>query len=135
MHASPLRFLSAIFLTSALPAFAHAQTATISQVVGLFNVAVGVMFAIAVTTFFGGLISYVVYFGNFEREKGVGIMEWGVSILFVLVVLLGIVGFLQNHAGVTNVIAGLIVVVAVAWVVFTVATTEQAAPKEGPKKF
>lgn len=121
-----LGFISAIVL----PGLAHAQT--VSEVIGLFNIVTGIIFVCAFTTFGGGLISYGVNFGNAERIQGIKLMEWGVAILFVLVVLLGIAQFLQGHGGATNVIAALVVIAVVVGGAISILTAEE--PEEPVKK-
>lgn len=103
---------------------------SISEIIGLFNIVVGFMFVGAFTSFAGGIISYFVDFGNAERIGGIKLMEWGVAILFVLVVLLGAAQFFQSHTGATNVIAVIIVLILVAWVVLDLITTPSPPPKK-----
>ncbi|MBI5003636.1 hypothetical protein HZC00_00905 [Candidatus Kaiserbacteria bacterium] len=122
--------LSMPLWAAVVPYMANAQTASVSEVVGLFNIIVGFMFVAAVTIFVGGIIAYAVDFGNQERLIGVHLMEWGVAILFVLVVFLGVVQFLQSHQGVTNIIVAMIVIVAVVAIVLMVLTEAPPPPKK-----
>ena len=46
--------------------------------------------------FIGGFIQYLVLLGTERRIEGLKLMHWGVMILFVLVVLLGIINALQG---------------------------------------
>jgi heme A synthase len=50
----------------------------------------------AFLTFAGGFIQYLCVLGNEKRQQGLALMMWGVNILFVLVVLLGIINILQG---------------------------------------
>jgi len=122
-------------LGTLLPLTASAQATSISEVIGLFNILTGFMFVISFTLFVGGIISYMVDFGNLERLKGIQLMEWSVAILFVLVVFLGAAQFLQGNRGLTNIIAAGIVVLALLYVIITSLAAEPAKPekKEGPK--
>lgn len=129
---STLSFLIALIAIGALPDTAAAQTTSVSTVAGLFNIMAGFMFVAAVSTFVGGIISYMVDFGNHERLKGIALMEWGVAILFTLVVLLGIVQFIQNHQGTANVIVATAVIIGVILIVFTVLM--EAPPPEKKKE-
>ncbi len=94
---SVVPYLLAFILMGALPYAVSAQEVNVSTIAGLFNILSGFMFVAAVSTFVGGIISYMVDFGNHERLKGIALMEWGVAILFTLVVFLGIVQFIQSH--------------------------------------
>ena len=140
MHASLIPRVFMFVLAFVLPVIAYAthspthtiDTTHISQFISLFNIMVGLMFASAVVSFGGGVITYVVYFGNKERSEGVELMKWGVAILFALVVILGFVQFLQGHGGVGNTIVALAVIgIVVVGVIFALT----AAPaKEDEKK-
>jgi hypothetical protein len=85
------------FLASAaallLPNIAAAQT--LSQVFGLFNILSGIMLVAGFLTTGGGFVVYLVRIGNNNRVDGIQIMMWGVTILFVLIVLLAIVQLVQ----------------------------------------
>jgi hypothetical protein len=69
---------------------------TIATFLGFFNVCAGLMFVAAFLTFIGGFIRYLVVLGTERRNSGLATMYWGITILFVLVVLLGIVNTLQG---------------------------------------
>lgn len=115
-----LRLTTLLLLGLIVPVLAHAQTDTmntvaISEFAGLFNIVVGLMFVVAFTMFVGGVITYVIYFGNLERDEGVELMKWGVGVLFVLVVLLGFAQFIQGHGGVGNVLVAIVIIVGAVW--------------------
>lgn len=128
-----LPILGVLSLGTAVPVFAHAQTASVSEVAGLFNIMAGFMFVAAFSVFVGGIITYFVHFGNQERLEGIKLMEWGVAILFVLVVLLGVAQFFQRHEAATNVITAAIVIIAVVAVAFMILTEPSASEKPGPR--
>jgi hypothetical protein len=69
---------------------------TISILLGLFNVFAGVMVVASFLAFMGGFVRYLVLLGTERRKEGLVLMVWGIVILFVLVVLLAIVNFLQG---------------------------------------
>ena len=89
-----LRFLGAPALI--LPAVANAET-TFTQVIGLFNIFVGLMLTVALFTYGLGFFLWLCRLGTWPtyRTEAIKIMEWSVVILFVLVVLLAIVQFFQ----------------------------------------
>ncbi|MBI2030601.1 hypothetical protein HYT05_03195 [Candidatus Kaiserbacteria bacterium] len=129
---SAFPYLSALIMVGAMPYAASAQEVTVSTIAGLFNILAGFMFVAAVSTFVGGIISYMVDFGNHERSKGIALMEWGVAILFTLVVLLGIVQFIQSHQGTANVIVATAIIIGVVLIVFTIVM--EAPPPEKKKE-
>ena len=57
-------------------------------------------------------------------------MEWAVAVLFILVVLLAIAQFIQNHTAVASTVLGFIIVGLVAWLLFTILTAEGASEKD-----
>ena len=90
------------------------------------------MFVAAFATFCGGVIAYIVHFGNPQRiTEGVKFMEWGVSILFVLVVFLGLTNFIRTHAGPSNLIIAIVITVGIIFVLLSAFATPAAPP---PKK-
>ena len=69
---------------------------TIASLLGFFNICAGLLFVAALLTFLAGFIRYLILLGNDRRKDGLAMMYWGITILFVLVVLLGIVNTLQG---------------------------------------
>jgi hypothetical protein len=78
----------------AIPSIAYAQT--VSRFVGFFNVFAGVMLVASLIAFVAGFGLYLVRLGTVYRKDGLDIMVWGIAILFVLVVLLGIAQIIQH---------------------------------------
>lgn len=69
---------------------------TLSEFVGIFNVFVGILLVAALLFFFGGFVLYLVRLGTEHRSEGLDYMKQGNTILFILVVLLIIVQFIQH---------------------------------------
>jgi hypothetical protein len=90
---------------------------TFSHAFGFFNVIVGLMIVAAFIFFFGGLAGYLARLGLENRTDGLMAMYWGVTILFVLVVVLGIVHYLQFNPGVVFTIIGILIVGLIGWAV------------------
>jgi len=70
--------------------------ATISILLGFFNIVAGLMLVAAFLYFLAGFIRYLVLPGTEKRNEGLALMMTGVIILFTLVVLLGIIDTLQG---------------------------------------
>ncbi|MDB5238136.1 MAG: hypothetical protein JWM46_406 [Candidatus Kaiserbacteria bacterium] len=113
-----------------LPGIASAQTMT--AVVGVFNIFVGLMLAAAFLLYFGGLVVWFIRLGTWPtyRDEAIEYMQWAVAVLFVLVVLLALVQFVQNHTATAMLVLGFIIVGLVAWAVFTVASAPDASEEE-----
>jgi cytochrome bd-type quinol oxidase subunit 2 len=99
---------------------ATSTNTTLSQIFGFFNIMVGLMLVAALLLFFGGFISYLTRLGLDNRVQGLRYMYWGLTILFVLIVLLGVVNYVQYHQAVVFAIVGVLVVIFVAWAVIKV---------------
>ncbi len=88
---------------------------TVAQAFGFFNILVGLMLVAGLLLFFGGFIAYLTRLGLENRLQGLMYMYWGLSILFVLIVLLGLVHYLQFHPTVVFTILAVIAVGFMAW--------------------
>ena len=89
---------------------------TFSQAFGFFNVVVGLMIVAAFLLFFGGLTGHLTRLGLESRIEGLNVMYYGVTVLFVLVVLLGIVHFLQFNPTAIFTIIALLIIALIAWI-------------------
>ena len=84
---------------------------TLHTAIGLFNIFVGLVITAAFLAYGIGMITYLVRIGTIHRESGIRIMEMGVRILFILIILLAIAQFFQNHrAAATAIVAALIAI-------------------------
>lgn len=126
---SLLRFI-VVFTSGLVPAIvaAGAQTGAvdgnfISQAVGFFNVFVGLMLTAAMLTYGIGLVVWWVRLGTWPtyRTEAIKIMEWSVVILFVLVILLAIVQFFQNHPRAAGYTVSVLVLALVVWAIIVMA--------------
>lgn len=120
-------FAAAIAL---VPGPAEAQA--LSQVAGVFNIIVGLMLVAAFLLFFGGLAMWFSRLGTYptNRDEAIKLMQWGVVVLFVLAVFLALSQFVQKHAAAAAFVAGIVIVAAGIWVVFTVATAKEEGADE-----
>ena len=121
------------FVTSLIPQVAFALT--LVQVAQLFNIFVGLMLAVALLMFFGGLFVYFSRLGTWpsHRDTAIKIMEWGVGILFVLIIILAIVQFSQKYPRIASMIVGGIVLLVVLYFAFTVMRTSDEDKKKEKK--
>ncbi len=79
----------------------------ITQIVGLFNIFVGLMLVAAILAYGTGFVMWVTRLGVWPgpRDEAIHVMSWTPAILFTLVVVLAIVQFLQAHPAVATYIA------------------------------
>lgn len=119
--------------TILLPISAHAQASGLALISGLFNIFVGLMLVAAVLLFFGGLIGWYLRRGPYPsyRDEMIRVLQWSVAILFVLVVMLGAIRFVQTYQAAAAFMMGIVIFIGAVWAVVTLATS---APKKDDKK-
>jgi hypothetical protein len=90
------RFVPVLMMLVPFAASAQeAGSATETAILGLYG-AVGLFGAASFVVFVGGLIVYLARLGTERREEGIKIMEWGFSILVVVVLCIGLLRWLQG---------------------------------------
>lgn len=101
---------------------------TITEILAFFNLFAGLMLSISIIVFLGGFVLYVARIGTWPtyREVAVRIMRWGVTILFALVVILGLQQALLAHLMVAAVIGALIIIGLLVW---ALVSGSEEAPK------
>ena len=106
---------------------------TTAQVLVFFNLFAGVMLTLSLILFLGGFVMYLVRLGTWPtyRDEAITLMKYGVSTLFVLIVILGIQQFLMSHLLVAVSIGALILIFLVAWAFMTATAAPPPAPANG----
>jgi hypothetical protein len=92
-----------------LPGIASAQI--LPTVAGIFNIFVGLMLVVAFLVYAIGMILWFTRLGAWHsyRDEAIEYLKWAVAIMFVLVMLLAIVHFIQAKPVLASFAAGLIV--------------------------
>ncbi|MBI5645031.1 hypothetical protein HY970_02925 [Candidatus Kaiserbacteria bacterium] len=87
----------------------------IANFIGIFNIFVGLMLVASLLFMGAGLVLWWVRLGAWPsyRNDAIDIMKWGVTIMFVLVVLLGIAQLVNRHTAAFMLILGTAIVLAV----------------------
>ena len=106
-----------------------------TQFLAFFNLFAGVMLTLSLILFLGGFIFYLVRLGTWPtyREQAIELMKWGVTTLFVLILILGIQQFLMRNLLVAVSIGALILIALVMWAFMTV-TKEPPAPSSNGRE-
>lgn len=114
-----------------LPTTASAQV--LVQAVGIFNIFVGLMLVVAVLVYFGSLVGWYIRRGvsTGYRDEMIALMQWPVVILFVLLIMLALIRFVQHSQGVASFVLGLFLFFMIAWVALQLAS---ASAKGGEKE-
>ena len=105
----------------------------LTEVVGLFNIFVGLMVVAALLTYGIGFVVWITRLGSWPspRDYAIEIMSWAPVILFVLIVLLAIVQFLQNHPQAGSYIVATVVLLLVVWaIVYLILNTRQSEKED-----
>lgn len=86
---------------------------TVWSLIGYFNIFVGVMLAVSILMMIGGLILWYTRLGTYPsyRDETIGMMQWPIAILFVLIILLVIEKFALAHTSTVMFLVGLAIVV------------------------
>jgi hypothetical protein len=102
-----------------------------AQVLGFFNLLVGFMLVASLLFFIGGFIMYLIRLGTWPtyRDTAIELMEWGVSILFTVIVLLTIQQFLLSHLLVAVSVVSMVIIVGVVWIIAKDVVTAEPAKK------
>lgn len=91
--------LLSISLLLFLPLMARAQSfgaySTTEQLVFLLYGLIGCLGAVAITVFIWGFVMYLVRLGTVQRDDGIKIMEWGVGLVITVVVVIGVLRFVE----------------------------------------
>ena len=96
---------------------------TLVQISGLFYVSVGILLAFTLGIFVVGIGIWIARFNTWpsHRETAIRILEWAVSMLFVLILLIALVYFIQRHSTIALSILGFIAIIAVLVLIASVA--------------
>ncbi|MDP3646053.1 MAG: hypothetical protein Q8R25_03120 [bacterium] len=106
------------------------QGITPVDIFSLFNIFVGLMVVSAIIAYAAGLITWMILLGTVGRSRGIRIMEWGVVILFVLVVLLAIVQFFVGHPAAATLAVSAVIAVFIGYIVLEVIKSSGGEEKE-----
>ncbi|OGG77462.1 hypothetical protein A3B35_02500 [Candidatus Kaiserbacteria bacterium RIFCSPLOWO2_01_FULL_54_24] len=107
----------------ALFAPGSASALTLVQVTGLFYVAVGILVTFTLGIFVWGIGVWIARFNTWpsHRETAIRILEWAVSMLFVLILLIALIYFIQRHSTLALSILAVIAIIAVLILIVSVA--------------
>ncbi len=110
----------------------NASAMTLLQALGVFHMFLGAYLVVTLLVFSIGVYSYFARLGTWPtyRDISIEVMEWGLVMLFVLVVLLGIVQFFQKYPGGALPILAFVLIVIAAFFILRFA----AVPKKKEKK-
>jgi len=93
-----------------------AMALTLIQAVSIFNLFVGLFLVATLIVFGSGAFVYFTRLGTWpsHRDTAIKVLEWGLAMLFVLVVLLGIVQFFQRYPRQSLFVVAVVIILAIA---------------------
>ena len=103
---------------------------TIGSLFGLFDLVAGLLLVAAILTFGGGLATYFGRLGLAVREESILTLEWGVRLLFVLVLMLGLVQYVQNHTAVVLELLAILILIGLGYLALTIVQTPHTPPED-----
>lgn len=102
-------------------AFASTTTDLVSQIAGLLYIIVGLALTVSVLMMVGGIIMWILRLGTSPtyRDGAIRLMEWSIATLFTLVLVLGVVEFIQTHTSLTLYILSIVILLLFVWLLAT----------------
>mgnify|MGYP001576665480 FL=1 len=94
---------------AAAPLQDSASGMTLVQFFGFLNIFIGIFLTLALILYGAAVIIYFTRFGNPNRAESLDLVELGLTILFILIVVLGVVQYFQRHPANMAYIIGTIV--------------------------
>lgn len=94
-----------------------ASALALNQVLGFFNIVVGLFLTAAIVSFGAGLTLYWTRYGTWPREDAFPFMTFGITILFVLSVLLAIIHFLVQNTSTALYIIAVVIFICLAGII------------------
>lgn len=130
MRSPRLHVVTLTLATVLLPGVASAQVLT--RVAGIFNIVVGLMLVAALLLYGLGMVLWATRLGVWPsyRDEAIVILEWAVSVLFTLILVLTIVRLIQTHIAAASFVLGVLIVFAVIWFVIKVSASAGAEDED-----
>ena len=108
---------------------------TLSQVLGYFNIVIGLFLTASVLSYAIGVIIWATRYGTWPREEGFPFMQFGITTLFVLSVLLALINWLLKHTSTTlYVISFILVVLCGIFILYAVRGKKKEEAPYGPPR-
>ena len=111
---------SLVLLIFLMPRSASAWT--LVQTIGLFHIVVGLLLVFTLAIFATGVSLWIARLNTWPsyRETAIITLEWAVSMLFVLILLVALVYFIQRHSATALTILGVVVIIGILVLTITV---------------
>lgn len=107
------------------------------QLLGVFHLFVGLFITATFFVFASGVFVYFARLGTWptHRDTAIEVMEWAIVMIFILVVVLGLVQFFQQHSAIAlSILAFLVVVIVLVFLLRLAATRKEEKKKAAPDR-
>ena len=135
MHAKTPYLVGVIGSVVVAFAPASASALTFVQVVGLFYIVVGLLLTFTLGIFITGAGVYFARLNTWPsyRDTAIKVLQWGVLMLFILILLIALVQFIQRHSATALAILGVIFIIGVLIIIARVASSgkKKKPPERG----
>ncbi|MEK7068815.1 MAG: hypothetical protein AAB947_00365 [Patescibacteria group bacterium] len=120
-----------VLLVFLMPQSASAWT--IVQVLGLFHIVVGILLVFTLAVFATGVSLWVSRLNTWPsyRETAIITLEWAVAMLFVLILLVALVYFVQRHSATALTILGVIVIIGILIILISIFAGQKEKKPDG----
>ena len=106
---------------------------TLVQTIGLFHIVVGLLLVFTLAIFATGVSLWIARLNTWPsyRETAIITLEWAVSMLFVLILLVALVYFIQRHSATALTILGVVVIIGILVLITSVFTGQKEKKPAG----
>lgn len=110
-----------------------ASAMTLVRFFGFLNVLIGIFLTLAIILYGAAVIVYFTRYGTPHRMESLDLVEVALSILFILIVLLGIVQYFQSHpVNMVYIIGTIIFVLVIGFIIYAYSGGEKK--EDGPAR-
>lgn len=120
--------LAALFLPNVSFAF------TLAQVLGYIDIVIGLFLAASVISYAGGMILWATRYGTWAREDAFPFLQFGITTLFVISVLLALIHWFLKHTSTILYVISFILVILCGVLVMRSVRGKKEEPGLGPPR-
>jgi hypothetical protein len=109
-----------------------ASSLSLQSFAAFFNVIIGICLVATLLVFITGFILWATRFNTWPsyRDESIQVMEWGIAMLFMLIVLVALVRFVEEKSSLALTILSFLLLAGLAFLVFKVVSASKKATKE-----
>lgn len=116
---------------------ASASALTISQIAGLFHMVFGLFIVFTFLIFGAGVSIWAARFNTWpnHRDQAIKVLQWAVGLIFILMLLVGLVQFVQRYTSIAlTILAAIVIIGVLILIVRHIATKKKASASPAAAK-